>query len=177
MQDREENYWFGTFSDGVCKLMSEDYISFTMEDGLPNKTILSIKPYTDGQFLIGTFEGLSVFDGRSFRTYKSENGLLSSVVWDVDTDSNGLIWIATYNGVQILIPKNYLATRPGLSEQQIRKVKRLISQSFRMNEFYVVNLRGIDLIRNVSMSDVFIDSRNRIWIGSRDNGIFRFDMG
>ncbi len=176
MQDREDNYWFGSFSDGVCKLMSEEFISYNMEDGLPNKTILTIKPYGERQFLIGTFEGLCVFDGRSFRTYKSEDGLISSVIWDVGIDSSGLIWIATYNGVQILIPKNYFQERPGLSDTQVRKIKRLISQSFRMNEFYVVDLSFISIIRNVSMSDVFIDSRNRVWLGSRDNGIFRFEM-
>lgn len=176
LQDRENNFWFGTFSDGVCKLMSEEFVSFTTDDGLPNNTILSIFPYREKKYLMGTFEGLTVFDGRRFRNYKSENGLISSVIWDIGKDSNGIIWLATYSGLQLLIPKDYFLNRSQWTESHEYKIKRLISHATRMGEFYAVTPPWLSPLHNVSFSDICIDRKNRIWLGSRDKGIFRIDM-
>ena len=53
----------------------------------------------DGKMWFGTKGGISVFDGSTWTTYKTENGLASNNILCLGTDKDGVIWIGTDNGV------------------------------------------------------------------------------
>lgn len=171
LEDQENNFWFGTYADGVTKLLSEESLSYTEEEGLPNKAVLAVVAYDPNMYLIATFDGLAVYDFKRFDRYQANDGLVSSNIWDIAVDKDNLIWLASRNGLQILIPRDYFQRYPHLSDQRIRKVKGLISQSFRMRQFYVVTLADEDVIKNKWISDIFADRDNNIWFVSVDNGI------
>ncbi len=52
---------------------SQEFIRFTSEDGLANNTILSIAQDARGFLWFGTDDGLSQFDGKTFKTYHLKN--------------------------------------------------------------------------------------------------------
>ncbi len=53
----------------------------------------------DGKLWFGTPEGASSFDGESWTTYGTTDGLVHKAVNDIAIDSKGLIWFATPVGI------------------------------------------------------------------------------
>jgi ligand-binding sensor domain-containing protein len=47
----------------------------------------------------GTKNGLSVFDGTKWTSYKIEDGLAGNSILTIAVDKNDVIWIGTDNGV------------------------------------------------------------------------------
>lgn len=80
-----------------------------------NPTVVSGK-YTgfcqdkDGFIWIGTSRGLVRFDGNAYDVYRhedvSEGSLSDSRVLDVFCDSNGRVWVATCNGLNLYLPES-----------------------------------------------------------------------
>ncbi|MBI3194589.1 MAG: hypothetical protein HYZ34_09020, partial [Ignavibacteriae bacterium] len=71
---------------------------FTVEDGIAENEIVVLHQTPDGRIWIGTSSGLSLFDGKGFRTYTTANGLLSNKISGFAEDGDGNLWIATPNG-------------------------------------------------------------------------------
>gem|GEM_PF-7066749 len=79
------------------------FIRYTSEAGLCNDYIRCICRDRHGFLWIGTFDGLSVFDGLKFHNYKRDfgnpNSLPSNTILDIKEDSAGRLWIATAKGI------------------------------------------------------------------------------
>ncbi len=75
---------------------------FSTEDGLPQYTIMDILQDKNGFMWFGTWDGLSKFDGYSFRNYKVKSGdnyfMKSSRIERMYDDKYGRIWFLTYDG-------------------------------------------------------------------------------
>lgn len=54
------------------------------------------------KWIASTSAGLSMFDGRKFHRYTTQDGMSSNFVFRVSQDSEGSIWAATANGVSCL---------------------------------------------------------------------------
>ncbi|GEM_PF-3189473 len=72
---------------------------YTADNGLASNTVYSVTQDNDGYIWIGTDNGVSRFDGRSFTTFTIEDGLTDNEVLKVHADSRGRVWFLTYNGV------------------------------------------------------------------------------
>jgi ligand-binding sensor domain-containing protein/signal transduction histidine kinase len=70
------------------------------EDGLPDNTITAIQQTPDGYLWLGTFNGLTRFDGVQFKTFDSANTpeLRSSHILSLLADPSGRLWIGTEEG-------------------------------------------------------------------------------
>ena len=76
--------------------------TWSSEDGLPQNSVTGIVESRDGFLWLGTFGGLTRFDGTRFRTYKLSDtpGLTSNRVTALFEDSHGVLWIGSErNGV------------------------------------------------------------------------------
>ena len=81
MQDRKGNLWF----TGVKKLPSkihetEDSVSMTFPE---------------------VESGVSVYNGKTFQNFNTDDGLPSDRVWSVFEDSSGKLWFATDAGAAV----------------------------------------------------------------------------
>jgi signal transduction histidine kinase/ligand-binding sensor domain-containing protein/DNA-binding response OmpR family regulator len=74
-----------------------------VDNGLAQNTAMSILQDKKGQIWIGTFDGLSKFNGIEFKTYKTDpanpNSLSNNQVNKVMEDRNGNLWIGTLNSI------------------------------------------------------------------------------
>jgi ligand-binding sensor domain-containing protein len=52
-----------------------------------------------GNIWFGTQAGISVFDGSSWTTYTTDNGLVSNNILSLATDQDGVVWIGTEGGI------------------------------------------------------------------------------
>ena len=171
IEDREENYWFGTFGKGVSKLVSEDLVSFTESDGLIDDAILSTAQDFDGRLYIGTTIGLSIFHQNRFQSYTQREGLDATEIWDVTIDPQGFIWLGTFNGMKLLIPDNYFSRYPNITPGEAEKARNLIAQSQKIKDFYSVNLNNFPELSGHRIVDIIIDNRQRVWFAATNEGI------
>ncbi len=79
------------------KILTENW---TTEDGLPQNSVTAIRKTGDGFIWLGTFGGLTRFDGSDFTTFTHQNteGLSGHRINDLYEDRSGTLWIATQDG-------------------------------------------------------------------------------
>ncbi|MGC4233990.1 MAG: two-component regulator propeller domain-containing protein [Niabella sp.] len=77
----------------------------SVENGLPNNSVLSITQDKAGFIWLGTTLGLNRFDGQRIKSYKYDprnaEGLSDNRITNLFTDSKGVVWIGTSNGVNL----------------------------------------------------------------------------
>ena len=78
--------------------------AYTTQDGLPRDFVSMIAIEPSGHVLLGTAEGLTVFDGHSFATWSEEAGL-GETLHAVHTEPSGAIWAGGEFGLARLVPE------------------------------------------------------------------------
>lgn len=75
---------------------------YSVKEGLSEINVLCMLQDKKGQMWFGTFDGLNKFNGYTFKTYKSNPGQLFGLenyrVDQIHEDTNGYLWIQTYDG-------------------------------------------------------------------------------
>jgi ligand-binding sensor domain-containing protein len=66
LEDSKGNFWFGSWKEGVCRFDGERLTYFTMEDGLSDNQIRSIREDRSGVVWFEGGVGISGFDGARF---------------------------------------------------------------------------------------------------------------
>jgi len=67
--------------------------NFTMKDGLPGNFILALELDRSGRLWIGTNDGLSRFDGKTFQNFSAINGLKSKFIFSIEAASDHSLWL------------------------------------------------------------------------------------
>ncbi|MEO5563072.1 MAG: two-component regulator propeller domain-containing protein, partial [Chitinophagaceae bacterium] len=106
LEDKEGNFWTGTM-DGIDVREKQSgkvtHYSHQEQDhkSLSNNNILSIIEDSRGLIWIGTREGLNLFDKKSktFRTFRTEDGLPDNAILNIIEDNSSHLWISTPNGI------------------------------------------------------------------------------
>ncbi len=86
-QDKNNNYWFGTNSDGVYRYDGKTIIHFTQKDGLSGNQVHTIQEDKSGNIWFGTSGfGISRFDGKTFTTISNIESNNTNKEWNVQPD-------------------------------------------------------------------------------------------
>ncbi len=106
--DSKGQLWVGLFQKGVCKynLKDDNFIYYSEADGLNSNTIRCFEEDKEGNLLVGTFDGLNMYDpstDRFINAYSNShrNSHLPGTnfsIYDVHCDRAGTVWIGTYSG-------------------------------------------------------------------------------
>ncbi len=103
------NYiWVGTFSNGlkIVDANTHKVIKSFDADGTPgalhDNNIFSVTKTRTGRIYLGTLSGLCMYDNGGF-VYIS--GVPSTIVYDVQEDKRGNLWVATYGSGVYMRPK------------------------------------------------------------------------
>jgi ABC-type branched-subunit amino acid transport system substrate-binding protein len=94
-----DDVWAGT-EHGLALLRDGKWRSWQEEDGLVHQAVSSIDidPKT-GEIFVGTLGGISIFDGKEFKTLTEETvGLINNCVFGVTLFGEDL-WVATFDGI------------------------------------------------------------------------------
>ena len=67
-QDKQNNYWFSSWEDGLYKYDGKTLLHFSTKDGLPHNRIDDIKEDAHGNLILSTSGGFCRFDGKTFTT-------------------------------------------------------------------------------------------------------------
>ncbi|MHC1774363.1 MAG: two-component regulator propeller domain-containing protein [Lentimicrobium sp.] len=71
-EDSLGNIWFSAEGFGVYRYDGVDFTQFTTENGLTTNVVQSIFEDNKGQLWFGTWQGISIFDGHSFKNAKDK---------------------------------------------------------------------------------------------------------
>jgi signal transduction histidine kinase/ligand-binding sensor domain-containing protein/DNA-binding response OmpR family regulator len=166
-------------------------------DGLSYNSVRHIVQDEKGFLWLGTFSGLSRFDGYQFKSYttSSEEKTINNddiTALELDTSSNKL-WIGTRNGLTVLELDTHKFTTflpdekilKGLEDAEIRGLyvdkwdrvwvgtrEKGVSIFYPKEErFEKVDIDGFEYVK-----EIFEDKNGNIWIGSLDGGIAKITL-
>jgi signal transduction histidine kinase/ligand-binding sensor domain-containing protein/DNA-binding response OmpR family regulator len=160
MMDLEGDIWMGDWQNGLYEvdLKTRKITQYPLQfDGRRIERIHSIIPYTDQQMMIGSDDGLTVFETKTGEHYTiKENkypgdnrGLNNRFVYPLYKAENGGIWIGTFFG-----GVNYLSTN---------------------NVLFKTGIYPPEVTTSHVVSKFHEDQEGIIWIGTDDKGLLRFD--
>lgn len=196
-EDREGNVLLGTFGAGLCVFKGERFVSFTLKDGLVNNQVWGIVEDPDHKYWISTNEGLSVYDpqateeSHAFSSYLNIDGANSNSIRPICADRDGNIWMGTWGSKLIKYDrarKQFTRNIP-LNDAVFTHITALYADS--KNNIWVGSPTGLILyeqqsgmIKSFTKKDglsedditcIFEDSKGRMWFGTRQKGVNRFD--
>ncbi len=70
---------------------------FTVENGLPSSTITDLAQDTSGRLWILNRSGVTVYDGRFFRTFSGTDGLPKGELRALEIDADGQVWVVAHS--------------------------------------------------------------------------------
>ncbi len=101
-RDRRNRLWISVHGEGLSVLADKSVTRYTTADGLPHNTVYCAEEDASGVMWFGTEEGLSRFDGRTWKTYvhdsKDSLSLGANFISDILISRAGDMWIVTNAG-------------------------------------------------------------------------------
>lgn len=143
----------GCFLTGATRAVSQQKLfrHFSVADGLPNYSAISIIQDHTGFMWIGTTDGLCRYDGLRFKVYRYDvndsSSLSSGHINTLWTGADGTLWVGTSGGLDKYDPER--------------------------DRFQRIHLRGKPV---TSIFRIFEDSRGMTWVGT-ENGLFTIPKG
>ena len=155
-QDRENNYWFGSWKDGLYKYDGKSIVHFTSKDGLPDNRVEEIREDKLGNVYFNTSKGLCIYSGNGFskltETISNENDwvLHPDDLWFKSLDHPGYVYRFDGNHLfRLKFPKSELG------EDYIHKHPNYPNP-------YAIYC-------------IYKDSKKNIWFGTATLGVCRYN--
>lgn len=166
-------------------------------NNMPNKDVQSIYQDKDGYIWISTRNGLFQYDGYSITSYKSNlyspDLLTNNNIFCTAEDGNHRLWIGTYSGMNVLDKQTGIIRKlnnpeldgNGVSSILVTRNNRIWFGTERGLLEYLVDKDSCLLYRPENTNQVFPyttvkslfeDDRGDIWIGTWNNGLFRYEQ-
>jgi diguanylate cyclase (GGDEF)-like protein/PAS domain S-box-containing protein len=101
--DREGNLWVGTSSYGVFRLKDTPLVTYSIPEGLLDKTVRSVAQLPNGRILIANryhlraYEGGPVSQGGRFSSFPMSGPLSGVNIYPLFVDRAGNLWVGTTN--------------------------------------------------------------------------------
>jgi ligand-binding sensor domain-containing protein/signal transduction histidine kinase/DNA-binding response OmpR family regulator len=158
--DPDNHLWVGTWGGGIDKLDNNGKIlknyKLETDSGFGNNNIFNIISDSDGNIWAGTAgSGLFIYDKTTdnFIAVKSNNNSTilfnSAYITSLVKDSENTIWVGSLNG--------------------LLKVKKVTGNILETEDIF--HSTDPSSISSNRIEIIFIDSKNRLWLGTTDNGL------
>ncbi len=204
MLDKSGVIWVGTQA-GACRFDGKAFVPFPIpraqvenpEPRFDPRLVWSIYEDRDGAMWFSTDgEGLRKFDGKTFTTYTTKDGLVSNETRGIFGDGQGRIWIGSDDdGLSCFDCTTFqkFTTENGLSSNRAGPMledndgnlwfsalgvgaTRYDGTTFTTFgvEQGLISLNPLSEITNIYVQDMFQDKDGMIWVGC-SGGLFRYD--
>lgn len=193
MQSRPRNYIYRSLRQlaglllliWTCNpLLAQKYnfINFNVENGLVQSQAKCFTQNANNELLIGTYGGLSVFDGTNFTNYNKSKGLSHNVVYALARDKAQNIWLGTSNGISRFDGKDFRSYYPlGVAGENL--VNQLLVDGHNnvwalLSNRKLYRFNGIKFVEEASVDSSFcmtLDRSGKLWVACQDDGIRVFD--
>lgn len=172
LKDKNGHLWFGSTGGGVYRYDGKEFLQFTTQEGLSHNDVLSLCEDKNGLLWIGTSDGVSVWNGTSFKnisitTIRGKNAIpykppyknpdfgtvsLDNTIDEIIQDSKGNLWFGGGKG--------------------LFRYDGKIFTNFTINDG-IPNNTGIEISW---VEKIVEDTDGNIWFGGRImKGLFKYD--
>jgi signal transduction histidine kinase/ligand-binding sensor domain-containing protein/CheY-like chemotaxis protein/AraC-like DNA-binding protein len=188
-EDRNGNFWFGTWEGGVSKYDGAGFTTYTEKEGLSSNTVWTIEEDRSGNLWFGTEGGgVSKYDGSGFTHYSEKEGLSSKTVLSIVEDHNGNLWfgsrgggVSKFNGMGF----THFTEKEGLSSNRVLS----IAEDRRGNLWFGTEGGGVskfdgkgfthytekDGLSSNQVWSIVEDRKGNLWFGTEGGGVSKFD--
>jgi ligand-binding sensor domain-containing protein/serine phosphatase RsbU (regulator of sigma subunit) len=148
-QDDDGVMWFGTNGGGIIKYDGHNYEYLTDKDGLADNFVYCIVKDKNGNLLIGTSNGLSVYypkniSSKKFKNYSTKNGLGNNLIFTILFDRNNDALLGTSRGIS--------------------KFADTLCSALKFDK----------KLDTSSVFHLFYDSKENLWCSTLGNGVFNY---
>lgn len=99
---QDGSLWIGSQDRGVYRLTGEDLQHYTVANGLPNNSVVSLFEDRENSIWVGTNGGLIRFRSAPFRSYERVDGLSDDFVRGLVEGQSGRVYVATSRGISCI---------------------------------------------------------------------------
>ncbi len=159
------------------------FYNLGVEDGLIQSQVTSMTQDADGHLWVGTYGGVSRFDGQDFSNYTVRKGLLSNTIQTIAIDEDNNLWlggpkgISKYNGRKF---EHFLFESPeNNTVNQVRDIK--VSGKdiwcYTTNEVYKISdskMQKISMPDSTIVITAILSYKDTLLVGDNSGHIFRY---
>ncbi|MBR9998521.1 MAG: GAF domain-containing protein [Cyclobacteriaceae bacterium] len=187
-EDDRGNLWFGTNGGGLCRFTGNGFETYTRRDGLLSDIILEITENINGELVIRSMLGLSVFDGQKFENFPFTNINFNSIP-NLNRDSVGNFWFKALSNEQKpeiyrFDGEKYINFSAGYDQFKDLKVRNFMVQDGQGNMVFSIGrdiyfyageelqrhpLSGHPLLTDQTIIYFHLDRKDNLWIFTVDD--------
>jgi ligand-binding sensor domain-containing protein len=173
--------------EGIARYSNGEVNIYTEDDGLADNMANTVEIDASGNVWIGTNNGLSLYDGVKWKTFRSKGNLNFTRINSIAAEQDGSIWCGTYEGGVLLFDNDewsMVTTEDGLADNAVRAVA--IAPN---GDVWVGTINGVSRFDGTSwktythedglisdkVSCIHIMPDGVVWIGTNGGGVSRFD--
>jgi len=192
VEDSERNLWFSSRYGGLFRLKRNPIRHIGKPEGLRGENTLGLFIDSRNRLFIGTRDdGFSVVSEGRMVNYPRDARRRYGTVYDFAEDAKGRIWIGTFPHGLVLFdePRQGLVTYSlgsSVLENDVRAIHAtstgllwLATSSglvrFDTEDRTFTRFDRSNGLPSHSLKHITVDSKDRLWISTSDNGVFRFD--
>jgi len=160
-----------------------NFINFNVENGLSQSQVTAFAQDKNNELLIGTFGGLSIFDGTNFINYSKVNGLPQNRVHTIACDKQQNIWIGTNNGISKFDGRNFKTFNP-ISRSGDNAIQTILADveqhiwALVNNSLYCFDGKGFVQQRTEdTIKCITLDNTGKLWMFATHKGIYVYKAG
>jgi ligand-binding sensor domain-containing protein len=119
LQDKSGNIWAYGYGSGLDRYDGSSWQSF-----LPGDSISDIAQDQNGNIWLATDHGVIKYDGNTFQSYTTADGLLENSIRLIVIDNDNDVWCGTFDGVNYYDGKTWQSFTPtdGLAGVQVLQI-------------------------------------------------------
>lgn len=157
LQDKKNNYWFGSGGKGIYYYDGKSIINYTTKDGLSDNSIRGIQEDHSGNILISTLGGIDKFDGEKI----TKIPIVENSEWKLDSND---LWFSILGKENEAGPYRY----DGKVLYHLKFPKHPMEDDYYKTQ------------KNKSWSpyevySIYKDKKGNIWLGTANFGLCRYD--
>jgi signal transduction histidine kinase/ligand-binding sensor domain-containing protein len=164
---------------GTACAQKYNFIPYSVGEGLAQSQPTCFAQNFEGLLFIGSFGGLSQFDGSSFVNYNKSDGMPHNVVLSIASDKNYNLWMATPHGISKFdgrIFKNYYPKGPSQENSASQVVVDGRNSIWALVASQLFRFREDRFIREFQVKDTSIclttDQSGNLWVFRYPEGIY-----
>lgn len=189
LEDKEGNILIGTNENGFCIFKGDQFVTWSVSDGLVSDHVNALLPIGDNTLWIGTGKGINIYNNKSLKpeTLQHKGYPFEKDVVFLKNDYRNHIWIATrYDGIyDYSIQTRQIEYNPMLNiyimngggvitALETDKTKGLWIGTIDGLIFYDLVRNQLDRVMGNEITSLYCDSENTLWIGVKSKGIIQY---
>ena len=131
-----------------------DYVQYTVNDGLPSNNVYQALQDKKGYMWFATEGGVAKFDGREFKKFTVKDGLPSNDIYQIVEDEVGRIWLKGASSTACYIERDSVKIFTPLSESDVKIFGKLISIEYR--DKVVLNYRNCKIVVDSKLDETLL---------------------